>query len=356
MARCRRCGASRVEGAAFCSQCGARFDEGEVTAPPAAAAPAARETTGSFPLLARANLLRMRGRWQEAAALCAEVLRLEPGSASAYSLLGDIHENQGNLEEAIHWYDLALRVNPRSEADVAKKGRAQELLEARQRRAEWQAAVQRERVRPGAQALMREAVQRVIAIAGAALCGVVLVVAVLISAGERGHPPASNGVPTPNPTARPTPGPQITRSRREEAVLKTLSEKGATAGPHGHIDAVHIDPREADARVYLIVAARSVDLPTIPEIRERLERDALWTAHSVYRADPALRTVEVWVYADGSVGEGSSGREILFIGKVPADNLAVDPDARPPTAQDLPGFFERHTLYWHPTLSTLPDR
>src|SRR5262245_37138560 len=137
MARCERCGASGELVAAFCSQCGTRV-AGEAPEP---APTAGNEAT--YPLLARANLLRMRGRWGEAANLCLEVLRLEPRNASAHSLLGDIYENQGTLEAAIHWYDLALGLNPGSEADGAKKARAQELLEARQRRAEWQAAIQR---------------------------------------------------------------------------------------------------------------------------------------------------------------------------------------------------------------------
>ena len=85
----------------------------------------------------------MRGRWDEAASLCAEALRLDPRNASAHSLLGDIHENQGNLEEALHWYALALELHPGSDADTAKSARVQELLEARQRRAEWQAATNR---------------------------------------------------------------------------------------------------------------------------------------------------------------------------------------------------------------------
>src|SRR5438874_11947086 len=127
MARCQSCGAAAKEGAAFCEKC-----ESPAARTPSGPAPAG--APGAYTLLARANLLRMRARWEEAAALCAEALRLEPDNASAHSLLGDIHENRGNLEEAIHWYDLALALNPQSEADAAKRARVQELLEARRRR------------------------------------------------------------------------------------------------------------------------------------------------------------------------------------------------------------------------------
>ncbi|MGI4792114.1 MAG: tetratricopeptide repeat protein [Janthinobacterium lividum] len=77
----------------------------------------------AYALLAQANLLRMRGHWEEAAQKCMAALRLAPDSSSANSLLGDIYENQGRLDDAAQWYRMALDVNPNSPADRLKLGR-----------------------------------------------------------------------------------------------------------------------------------------------------------------------------------------------------------------------------------------
>jgi len=77
----------------------------------------------AYALLAQANLLRVRGHWDDAAEKCMAALRLAPDSASANSLLGDIYENQGRFEDAALWYRLALDVNPDSPADHLKLNR-----------------------------------------------------------------------------------------------------------------------------------------------------------------------------------------------------------------------------------------
>ena len=73
-----------------------------------------------YALLAQANLLRMRGCWDEAVDRCMAALRLSPNSSSAQSLLGDIYENQGRYDDAAQWYRMALDVNPHSPADQMK--------------------------------------------------------------------------------------------------------------------------------------------------------------------------------------------------------------------------------------------
>ena len=76
-----------------------------------------------YALLAQANLLRVRGHWDDAAQACMTALRLAPDSASANSLLGDIYENQGRYEAAAQWYQMALDANPDSPADLLKLDR-----------------------------------------------------------------------------------------------------------------------------------------------------------------------------------------------------------------------------------------
>ncbi len=76
-----------------------------------------------YALLAQANLLRVRGQWEEAAKSCMAALRLAPDSSSANSLLGDIYENQGRYDDAAQWYRMALDANPDSPADTVKLDR-----------------------------------------------------------------------------------------------------------------------------------------------------------------------------------------------------------------------------------------
>ncbi len=77
----------------------------------------------AYALLAQANLLRMRGCWEDAVGNCMAALRLVPDSPSAQSLLGDIYENQGRYDDAIQWYRMALDANPESPADRLKLDR-----------------------------------------------------------------------------------------------------------------------------------------------------------------------------------------------------------------------------------------
>lgn len=70
------------------------------------------DNAGSGPLLARANLARIRSQWSEAVETCVRVLRVQPGNADAHSLLGDIHRDQGLLDDAIQWYRMAADLRP----------------------------------------------------------------------------------------------------------------------------------------------------------------------------------------------------------------------------------------------------
>src|SRR6185436_19541655 len=67
----------------------------------------------------------------------------------------------------------------------AKLNRAEEALEARQQRAQWAAVIEGRSQPVATTLLVRESLQRVGAIAGAALCGIILVMATLVSVSER---------------------------------------------------------------------------------------------------------------------------------------------------------------------------
>ena len=66
-------------------------------------------TTKVEALLAKANLLRLRGQFEPAEEICLEVLTAEPKHVFALCLLGDIRLSQDRLQDAENLYDLALQ-------------------------------------------------------------------------------------------------------------------------------------------------------------------------------------------------------------------------------------------------------
>jgi len=110
---CGHCGSEVPAASPFCRDCGAPIDSNKD----------ARLGTPEgemYPLLAAANLLRIRHQWDEATAKCIEVLRRYPNNASAHSLLGDIYRDQNMLRDAVEWYKLALELDPSSRSDRMK--------------------------------------------------------------------------------------------------------------------------------------------------------------------------------------------------------------------------------------------
>lgn len=63
-------------------------------------------------LLAEANLLKLRLRFEEAEALCRKILQIDPNCSEAHEILGDIHRSLGRLEEAMSEYKRAIELDP----------------------------------------------------------------------------------------------------------------------------------------------------------------------------------------------------------------------------------------------------
>lgn len=121
---CSACKTPIPVGSRFCTTCG--------TAIPAIRADwMGLEDRKSEPLLAEANLLRLRGLFDAAEAKCIEVLRSDPNNVHAHSLLGDLYKDQKRMEEAAQWYRLALDLDPNSRADKVKLERALEEMAKR---------------------------------------------------------------------------------------------------------------------------------------------------------------------------------------------------------------------------------
>lgn len=119
---CPKCFADISDLSAFCSECGSRIKED--TADSLYTEGSDREV---YPEIARANLLRMRGQWEEAIQICINVLRRYPSNETAHALLGDIYSDQGQFEEAIHWYEMLVELAPTNVTFRAKLDQLQAI-------------------------------------------------------------------------------------------------------------------------------------------------------------------------------------------------------------------------------------
>ncbi len=116
MSTCPKCKSDIAPDARYCTGCGTS------AAPLAELLPDAVEACSdeTHAALAAANLYKLRGDWQSAVDKCMEVLAADQDNATAHSILGDIYRDQGKITDAMHWYKLALDLNPDSAADRVK--------------------------------------------------------------------------------------------------------------------------------------------------------------------------------------------------------------------------------------------
>lgn len=115
---CDKCMAEVGPDRKHCPECGAPLDDSFE-----AVEGADREV---YPLLARANLMRMRGDAKQAEKVCLEILRRYPNHATANALMGDILLDQGKEEDARQWFLSTLEIDP---ANSQAKARLQHLAE-----------------------------------------------------------------------------------------------------------------------------------------------------------------------------------------------------------------------------------
>ncbi len=104
---CPKCFAEIPETGAYCMECGSRLKDD--TLDPLYAEGSDREI---YPELARANLLRMQGKYEEAIEVCRRIMGRFPSNETVHALLGDIYADQGKLEDAIQWYELLVELAP----------------------------------------------------------------------------------------------------------------------------------------------------------------------------------------------------------------------------------------------------
>jgi tetratricopeptide repeat protein len=290
-------------------------------------------------MLARANLLRMRGRWAEAADLCVDVLRLNPNNPTAHSLLGDIYQDQGRPDEAAHWYQLALELNPGSEADRAKLARTDEMLEARRQRAEWEAVIEGRRQPVATSLLVRESLQRIGALAGAGLCGMILVMATLTSLSERTQRGPEQMPAAPGFTPQRHQSSLTVDTRQERYLMRKVSE--AAEGGVGQAVGVVVDPRLQTASLRALLPRRVREGTGDAELRILIMREGYRLARALHEVDHSIETIHVTVVSPGAAPDGRPEMDLLLIGTLSAEDLVVRAEVATP--EELQKFFTETT-------------
>ena len=286
-----------------------------------------------YSLLAQANLLRMRGRWEEAVDNCMTALRLAPDSSSAQSLLGDIYENQGCTDDAIQWYHMALDAHPDSPADRLKLDR---LLRRRQMPPHAEPAsgtapappsaspqvpplllpplLRMRRLRQDPDALLRAG-------AAAAALLVCLIIVFAYSSAHHRAALASLGLapdqevrlkPVVVPASGAAAPPAVPRDAAEQAALDTLRGRADLSAQGIKVDDVQFDPRTSHVTLTVMLASDGA------ATRAGVLAGALQTAQAVAEASPSAALFTVRCLTPN----GSSGSSLTFVGDLPRSALA----------------------------------
>lgn len=363
MVTCHGCSHSLPDEAVFCPECGVkrdaatavsadRFAESRAhpgpsgalgplassavfaaSAPPVTEASRLSSRASLDALLARANLLRMRGQWAEAVERCTEALRADPHNPAAHSLLGDIYENQGRLDKAIHWYQLALEQNPESIADKAKLARARELQAVRRRtgggRLSW---------------------AYLVAVAGVAFLFVAFIMAAIVAADRR-------DVVVSAVATAPLPEYRVSRAPREQPPDHTSDEEALATYLINELNStimsvsgVMLSPGDEEAMVTVEMRDRKIAPDPVrgESPRAQVLRDGYRIAYLARQQQlerrRELRFVTIRALSRLSSGSGPGPVEEIWRGRVDATRLLVRDDQA--SAAEIRAVFDQ--LSWNP--------
>jgi len=373
---CASCGGEIQGEAAFCPSCGA-------AAPRVGADEAG---AGVEKQLAAANLARIRKNWEEAIRLCLEALAADPDNADAHTLLGDIYHDQGRVEEAAVWYQMALDLDPGNASLRKKLEREKAVLKARRGKP---APPPPDDADGGESRLERfvrgegyRSLINIITLVLAGLALIVLIALVIRQLGGDGAVETADTSPVPSVAGRPQErsgqggAPEQTQAPAPYSPPPAAGSPGAsttpprtqpppapqspgTAGPElaflqrlraqsdiwlgGSPDAVWSDPRNRSITVSVTWqgTATSAD-------RVRILRQAKEVARAAFALEPQAARVAVRVLADlPDFAGATTSRQIAFMGEIfPAEaNRGMDENADADTWERL-----FTGVYWHPLL------
>jgi hypothetical protein len=310
----------------------------------------------AYVLLSQANLLRMRGCWEEAVQNCMTALRLAPDSSSAQSLLGDIYENQGRFDDAVQWYRMALDANPDSPADQIKLDR---LLQRQSPHLTRRFPVT-ETIAPPRSASFsllqawRDSPET--ALRYTSLIAAILVLAVVVFAYAAAHHQAallSLGLTTPEVQAKPvlvapvaippafTATAVTWRDSSEQALLETLKTSPDLSAQGITINDIQTDPRTQQIMVTLALSP----IPTVS--RTAVLRSSLHTVEAAAALSPTASAFTVRCLLLPKDGAAAGSGTLLFVGDIARSALpAVAPE---PSDDQIPALFT--DLWWSPQIA-----
>lgn len=354
MAVCDKCFAELAETAAFCSECGAAV---------LSAHPDNLQLEGSdrevYQELALANQHRQHRRWSDAEGICIAILRRFPNNATAHSLLGDIFADLRKTDDAVHWYEMALELNPSSVADRKKLEQQKSIKAEEERRKAKEASAQvgppLSRLTPGPQAWTRI----ILGLVALMIAVAVFAAGYQMAAARRRQaaggqapsitypsPNASTGVPgmdarqtpptpgqpdrrvEPTQPAEQQPARAFAMSHDEQTLLNRLSQSVPVLS-------VMLDPRNAATAVV------SFEISTGALTRDRILHEALQTAQAVFRERQILLTLTVRAMTP----RPGAGLDPLFVGDC-ARELAL-PVQKPNQGEIMPNPAQVFTnIYW----------
>jgi len=338
MVTCEKCKLILDDGTAKCPRCGEGL----------AAAGNGRRAADIHAMLASANLHRIRGEWDDAIELCMEVLKLEPKSAEAYEMLGDIYESRGQDEDAMQWFSMALDLAPASTTIRVKLDRLREKV------ARLEAARQPPPIGEYGSWSDRLAGRGFdSAIRLVTVISVVLIV-LLVAAGliaflwrspsdeaalkeaekplvqEETRPPAA-----PNGGSSTNAGQQaagtLPRLPSEQQLLTAISTDPSIIGRSVLVDDVRVDPR-----ANLIIVTFRVSGVGGQLTKAMITTDAAAVAKAAFSASPGIEWVMLRCCGSVADGPGAQTQDLLFVSEVKRAAIApITPETAPEQIQQV---------------------
>jgi hypothetical protein len=258
----------------------------------------ARGETAAERDIAAVNLLRLRGDLEQARQLGSAMLKKHPNDATLYELMGAVHNDLGEREQALQWWEMALDIDPSLSRVRQQIESAQRLLESKET-AETADRLGIPNRSPVPWALVAATVAGVAAVGYAAYV-----------AGTQARPPkpevgtqqpvfVADESAKPGPPAveevRETPAPTPAETEADVALLNSLTNLADTGVVF--VAASH-DPRGPSASVTVVAGEQT------------LPATALRAALAVVRADGRYASVQVRIVRDRAtvfLADASSG-------------------------------------------------
>lgn len=357
---CDHCLAPLTKEVTHCPECGLPITSG--TDDPLLIAEEERMVN---PRLAYANLLRMRGQWEETIRVCADVLKQFPHNVSAHSLMGDIYRDMGNLEEAAQWYKLATDLAPDSIVDRRRLEQVQKELQLRR-----QAQDQSQMVTH----LQKQT--RMLRIFSATVLGVAVIAAIGITWAFRGRPQnilntpidnvvistsrASNAssldsLPAPNTQTETAPATVLQPSPATEtpppaAIPERLQRLLSEEDLYAEKVKTWLSQRNIAPNLLNVLIDQpgnrwiiSFGYASVPS-REVLHRTAWLSAAAAFAIQPELQIVRVRCLAPGAVLGSEKMLKVCFAADISRKLMPAQPEETP--LKDIPTFL--HNVYVNP--------